>query len=289
MSLEHEICELGPCQFPPPSNTILSNLANQLLIDETFYVEILKLAKQFGYSGIYQRKVIVHPNVLNCYNNSNVSSDNLESLGGYFRWIRCNDLEQEQEKGNSKSQLNTAATGSSSVRKTFWCQGRKDAYNIRAFSNFDDFRTAHKTPQKNLRNQKKTVKIKIDGCNLNYLSSTSSTKELADKKDSANLHLKYSKDGVSNALKKSDTAALCKIERSDYELFPIFKNYKEGQPGNKLYVKNISKKVELQDLRNIFEPFVTPSEGINIKEKFNIRFFERGKLRRQVCISRNKY
>ena len=64
-------------------------------------------------------------------------------------------------------------------------------------------------------------------------------------------------------------------------MFPIFKNYKEGKPGNKLYVKNLSKSVTLQDLENLFASFIKSAEN-DVNNGVHIRFFERGKLRRQV-------
>ena len=50
--------------YPPPSITILSNLANQLLIDEQFYLEVLNLATKFGHSSIFAGGIKINSNKL---------------------------------------------------------------------------------------------------------------------------------------------------------------------------------------------------------------------------------
>ena len=83
----------------------------------------------------------------------------------------------------------------------------------------------------------------------------------------------------------SGAIKLCQIKPTDYDLFPIFKNYKEGKPGNKLYVKNLAKSVNVQDLLTLFGEFVISCKETANRENFSVRFFERGKLRRQAFVT----
>ena len=80
--------------LPPPSVVILSNLANQLIVDEHFYLAVLNLAKELGHSAVYERKVIVNPLNL-CATDKYYHSSNIESLGGSFLWVpNCGTAEE---------------------------------------------------------------------------------------------------------------------------------------------------------------------------------------------------
>ena len=85
--------------------------------------------------------------------------------------------------------------------------------------------------------------------------------------------------------KRSSGIKLCQIKPTDYDLFPIFKNYTEGKPGNKLYVKNLAKSVSVHDLLTLFGEFVISCKEAANRESFSVRFFERGKLRRQAFVT----
>ena len=86
MTSNHEIVNNESLTFPPPSTIILTNLVNQLLADDQFYIEALKLARKFGYSAVYQRKVIVNPDKSNVLS-EDFSSNNTELLKGRVVWI----------------------------------------------------------------------------------------------------------------------------------------------------------------------------------------------------------
>ena len=86
MTAENEKFNNTSLIFPPPSTVILSNLVNQLLLDECFYLEILQLARKFGYSSVYERKTIVHPSTINLTSKDSVASDT-NSLTGKVVWV----------------------------------------------------------------------------------------------------------------------------------------------------------------------------------------------------------
>ena len=255
--------------FPTPCDIILSNLANQLLCDENFYVDVLNLAKQYGYSAVYQRKVIVHPKFLD-YANNPASLDNLEALGGCFQWVPF-DLLHKDEPGiqSASTKLRSGKVISPNGSKCFWSARRKDACDRTSI-----LATSIKCKSKQiLKGGRKSIDIKI---------KTSKVGECYNQppnaiKDVRRNHC-FNKINIKD---KGVSSEWCKIKTNDYDLFPIFKNYKEGKPGNKLYVKNLSKSVTLQDLENLFASFVKSAEN-DVNNGFHIRFFERGKLRRQV-------
>ena len=281
MTSENEINTTEAYSFPPPSNIILSNLANQLLSDEHFYVAVLNLAKQFGYSAVYQRKVTVNPRYLNVTNKCS-QSDNLESLGGHFVWVPYSGCPDEE-----KNSLKVPKIGPSLIGKKIWSKRRKAAYLQTGVKIVRNVKPLEKL-KPGLRSSSRIVKISIDNCKINDVCHKTSTKNINDHAVNAleNIDLPLEVNDQSKKIPLTagkNVVKFCQIKSSDYDLFPIFENYKEGLPGNKIYVKNLSKTVNLQDLQNLFGDFVIPCEETS--SGFNIRFFERGKLRRQAFVT----
>lgn len=54
----------------------------------------------------------------------------------------------------------------------------------------------------------------------------------------------------------SEELATNKISANDQRLLPVFKNYHPGKPSNRLYIKNLTKQVEMKDLHYIYERYV---------------------------------
>ena len=113
MTSKYEIVNNESLTFPPPSTIILTNLVNQLLADDQFYIEALKLARKFGYSAVYQRKVIVNPDKSNVLS-EDFSSDNTELLKGKVVWIP--DLEDNVEFTEQETNIEENTSRKSSYR-----------------------------------------------------------------------------------------------------------------------------------------------------------------------------
>ena len=266
--------------YPPPSITILSNLANQLLIDEQFYLEVLNLATKFGHSSIYHRKVIVNLNHLNDSDTYASDSDQFEQLNGQYLWVPYNEIHQNSfEEGKSGDEKLKAI--SPVPKKSCWSKSRKLAY-LRANEKLNKSPRISKLKPKFSCN----IKFKIE---KDRFQCGKYEENLLNEIEDENLNLNGEKSAGEletrheiNLVCNHDNLDLCRINSTDYELFPIFKNYNEGLPNNKIYVKNLSKSVNLDDLYNLFAKFVIP---YNASSLCDIRFFERGKLRRQAFIS----
>ena len=273
-------------EYPPPSITILSNLANQLLIDEQFYLEVLNLARKFGHSSIYHRKVIINLNHLKDSDRNAPDSDHFEQLNGQYLWVPYSEIHQnpfeEGKGGNEKFKAISLLP-----KKNCWTKRRKLAY-LRANEKLNKGPSISKLKPKSSR-LGENIKINIDTDRFEFGKYK---ENFLNKIENENLDLnvetsvsKSDKSETSHAIKSvcnHDNLDLCRINSTDYELFPIFKNYNEGLPNNKIYVKNLSKSVNLDDLYNLFAKFVIP---YNASSLCDIRFFERGKLRRQAFVS----
>ena len=264
--------------FPPPSTIILTNLVNHLISDDRFYIETLKLARKFSYSAIYERKVIVNP-----IETKQISEDsffeNSELLKGRLSWIP--DLDDElifaqQEKHNpisSSSKLPYSPIPA-------WTKRRRAAY----FGSGKESGKYQKNSSINKKKSRNSIKINVD---IDLLKCTSHKPRISDKVDGASYVAKATIQSTDKSeeskLINKQTPHMCHVKPTDYELFPIFKNYKEGLPSNKIYIKNLSKKVNLNDIHNLYQQFVNPCK--NSTSNIDIRFFNKGKLRRQAFIT----
>ncbi|XP_065584740.1 RNA-binding region-containing protein 3-like isoform X2 [Artemia franciscana] len=75
-----------------------------------------------------------------------------------------------------------------------------------------------------------------------------------------------------------------RVKPSDFELVSVFKNWEQGQPSSRLYVKNLAKSVEDSHLKRIFGRYViwTSEEECQM---FDIRHMKEGRMKGQAFIS----
>lgn len=62
---------------------------------------------------------------------------------------------------------------------------------------------------------------------------------------------------------------------------PLFKNYSPGEPSNKLYIKNLAKDVDEDDLRKIYSRFIKPGQSLDV------RVMKTGRMKGQAFICFN--
>lgn len=75
-----------------------------------------------------------------------------------------------------------------------------------------------------------------------------------------------------------------RISVNDQRLLPVFKNYHPGKPSNRLYIKNLAKHVDENDLHFIYRKFVTP-ELKEAEHAFDIRLMQEGRMKGQAFIT----
>ncbi|KOX71705.1 RNA-binding protein 40 [Melipona quadrifasciata] len=74
-----------------------------------------------------------------------------------------------------------------------------------------------------------------------------------------------------------------RISANDQRLLPVFKNYHPGKPSNRLYIKNLAKQVEENDLHFIYRKYLIPE----LKTEFesNVRLMQEGRMKGQAFIT----
>ncbi|OCT85273.1 RNA-binding region-containing protein 3 [Xenopus laevis] len=74
-----------------------------------------------------------------------------------------------------------------------------------------------------------------------------------------------------------------RITKEEMRKVSVFKNYEPGEPNCRLYVKNLSKQVEEKDLKFIFGRFIDFSSETE-KNMFDIRLMKEGRMKGQAFI-----
>ncbi|XP_014237999.1 RNA-binding protein 40 [Trichogramma pretiosum] len=82
----------------------------------------------------------------------------------------------------------------------------------------------------------------------------------------------------------SEQLAKNKISASDQRLLPVFKNYHPGKPSNRLYIKNLAKQVEENDLHSIYRKYILPDSNPGESE-YNVRLMQEGRMKGQAFIT----
>ncbi|KAF7394986.1 hypothetical protein HZH66_008160 [Vespula vulgaris] len=75
-----------------------------------------------------------------------------------------------------------------------------------------------------------------------------------------------------------------RISINDQRLLPVFKNYHAGKPTNRLYIKNLAKHVEVNDLHYIYKKYVIPGLP-NTEHEYNVRLMQEGRMKGQAFVT----
>ncbi|KRJ99684.1 U11/U12 small nuclear ribonucleoprotein 65 kDa protein isoform X1 [Drosophila yakuba] len=69
-----------------------------------------------------------------------------------------------------------------------------------------------------------------------------------------------------------------RLSTSELEALPVYKNYKTGDPSNKLYIKNLEKSVDEQQLRELYAKYTAPSN-------LDIKVMQQGRMKGQAFVT----
>ncbi|RWS17547.1 RNA-binding protein 40-like protein [Dinothrombium tinctorium] len=75
-----------------------------------------------------------------------------------------------------------------------------------------------------------------------------------------------------------------RLSPSEFKNYPVFKNYESGKPSCRLYIKNLSKKVDTKDLKRIFGKFINWESEFE-QRMFDILLLTKGRMKEQAFIS----
>ncbi|XP_044736119.1 RNA-binding region-containing protein 3-like [Chrysoperla carnea] len=74
-----------------------------------------------------------------------------------------------------------------------------------------------------------------------------------------------------------------KISEKDFDHLPVFKNYHAGAPSCRLYIKNLSKNITVDDLNYIYKRYLDDNEEHS--NMFDIRLMQEGRMKGQAFVT----
>ncbi|KAK7072810.1 RNA-binding region-containing protein 3 [Halocaridina rubra] len=75
-----------------------------------------------------------------------------------------------------------------------------------------------------------------------------------------------------------------KINKADWAILPVFKNYQQGEPSSKLYIKNLAKNTTEADLKHIYGRYIFWHNEEEV-ELFTIRLMKEGRMKGQAFVT----
>ncbi|KAH8358262.1 hypothetical protein KR084_010698 [Drosophila pseudotakahashii] len=69
-----------------------------------------------------------------------------------------------------------------------------------------------------------------------------------------------------------------RLTTSELQALPVYKNYKTGEPSNKLYIKNLEKSVAEEQLRELYSKYTTP-------DNLDIKVMQQGRMKGQAFVT----
>lgn len=72
-----------------------------------------------------------------------------------------------------------------------------------------------------------------------------------------------------------------RISESDFDHIPAFKNYHPGAPTNRIYIKNLAKTVQREDLDYVYKRYLEDSDST----KYEVRLMQEGRMKGQAFIT----
>lgn len=125
----------------------------------------------------------------------------------------------------------------------------------------DMFEPVQREEIKNLKIELKTLDKSLDGISANKQDNTIAIDGGFGLISPVNKAIKDTKDSKENAETQknkyitSEELDANRISINDQRLLPVFQSYHLGLPSNRLYIKNLAKQVETEDLHYIYKRY----------------------------------
>ncbi|KAG0172339.1 RNA-binding region-containing protein 3 [Apophysomyces sp. BC1015] len=256
-------------RYPDPTPETLSNIMHAIATVPRLYVQVLHLMNKMNLAppfGAVDRSAI--PSLLKRKHDSMLASDESE--------LESDDEAKREEEEEKIRMTKVAALERKNVLRRSAHRPEpsvsvgRDAKRIKIVINKgqEEDEVPKKQPDNKPIDQQPNLEEKVQ--------SDTAEEKTADREIASDNGMFLTMNHIeSNCMKPEDYANL-----------PAFKNYMPGEPSNKLYIKNLAKQVEHDDLRRLFGRFVWNATGsvgpddlmIDLKEK-------RGPLRGQAFIT----
>ncbi|KAL2728443.1 RNA-binding region-containing protein 3-like [Vespula squamosa] len=306
-------------KYTPPTKNTLLRIVIQLLKEPAFYTQVLHLMNRMNLPPPFEELETEFPMLKEIYDIEKykdiLSEDIFESVKGKdFSKNDKKEEETDEEESEIESDEDTNVKSLQNVpikRKSLQSKKRLKIPKFvnpakqamaptsiqKAIRAEDMFESVQLGESKSLKIELKTVDKLLEGVNvssenkLDNIQETQSgfglmfpTKNVTHvNKDSCEQSLEKLPEKPSEFITTEELASN-RISINDQRILPVFKNYHAGKPTNRLYIKNLAKQVEVNDLHYIYKKYVI-SELPNIEHEYNVRLMQEGRMKGQAFVT----
>lgn len=293
-------------EYSPPTRGTLIRIAIQLLKEPAFYTQVLHLMNRMNLPPPFEELEAEFPALKEVYDiekyNDIFIRDRLYAKGGTDV---CNEEIEEEEESEIESNEEDNAKSVEIIpvkRKRLQLTKR---LKIPKFINpnkhappnptqkvvkaADMFEPVQRSETKNLKIELKMVDKLLDASNKTENTDTVNatdggfgimfplSKSLDTAENNENTEIVEQKFITSSELANN------RISANDQRLLPVFKNYHPGKPSNRLYIKNLAKQVEENDLHFIYRKYLVSE--LKTEFEYNVRLMQEGRMKGQAFIT----
>lgn len=302
--------------YPPPTVSIVTNIANALASYPKFYVQVLHLMNKLNLPAPFGPVTSTPPIPDDKEDTHMLGADQLEAEEMEVTSEEESEIESDTENKGSVSVKEGTATKRPMKRKSRLPRKRLKiaplvpqtetvyAKPVQGISTQDVFE------QPTTQVQSKKIELKLPELvntkegeteHPDLLSMVESAEETAAEETGESGFGKIEpveKPPPEEELRESDLPYTVdpskflslddlkngKISKSEMKNFSVFKNYKSGEIASRLYIKNLAKQTTEQDLVNIYGSFVNWDKELE-KNIFDIRLMKEGRMKGQAFVT----
>ncbi|XP_020709155.2 RNA-binding region-containing protein 3 isoform X2 [Athalia rosae] len=306
-------------KYSPPTGNTLLRIAIQMLEEPAFYCQVLHLMNKMNLPPPFKELEPEFPFLRDIY-------DEVRYRDIFGKIVFADEVNDDQSEEHEESELETDEEAEARPKEfipmkrkraqstkrlkipRFVNPSKQAPSNVSSSQKLvkpeDVFESLHRTESKNV---KIALKVDLDlnlekrleaGGSLDPLtSSTTVPQEEGDGgfgllyptkgPDQSNVAGENeSTKSVTSEFITSEELAGNRISINDQRLLPVFKNYHPGKPSPRLYIKNLSKQVELKDLDFIYKKYLVPDKNDeNDGCRYNVRLMQEGRMKGQAFIT----
>ncbi|XP_050447207.1 RNA-binding region-containing protein 3 [Cataglyphis hispanica] len=284
-------------KYVAPTKSILIRIAIQLLKEPAFYTQVLHLMNKMNLPPPFEELEAEFPWLKEVYN--------VEKYKDIFDILHEHTNEEEEEESELESDGEDVRPQNIIPVKRKLPQPKKrlkipkfvnPAKNIttssstqKVFKPEDMFEPVQREEIKNLKIELKTLDKSLDDASANKQDNTIAIDGGFGLMSPVNKAIKNTKDNTNAEIQKnkyitSEELDANRISINDQRLLPVFQNYHLGLPSNRLYIKNLAKQVETEDLHYIYKRYFIA--GLKDAEaEYDVRLMQEGRMKGQAFVT----
>ncbi|KAK0087993.1 hypothetical protein PV325_013542 [Microctonus aethiopoides] len=309
-------------KYPLPTRNTLLRIAIQLVREPAFYTQVLHLMNKMNLPPPFEELEAEFPTLKEVYDIEKyrdifgkMNIEKGESLNDYnlFNEEKYDMEEHAEDDNEEESEMESDVEDENKPKEIIPVKRKlsqsKKRIKIPKFINPTKQMTSTTLPQKiirpedmfepvqreetkNLKIELKTAKKFVESEEADVEKNTPILEEggfglmfpaKKDGDDEAN-NEKPETSEKSKEFITSEELAANRISANDQRLLPVFKQYHPGKPSCRLYIKNLAKQVEVNDLHYIYRRYIVPSLE-NSESQYDVRLMQDGRMKGQAFIT----